>query len=78
MEQRLRPLILELTARRGHGKSICPSEVARVTGEDDWRRLMPEVRRLADRLALEGRIVILQRGRQVGADARGPIRLRQS
>lgn len=68
-------LILELVARRGPGKTICPSEVARALG-GDWRAHMPFVREVAARLAAEGRIVVTQKGRVVEADrAVGPIRL---
>jgi hypothetical protein len=66
---------LELTAARGPGKSICPSEVARRFGRD-WREQMPLVREEAGKLAQEGRIWILQRGQPVSVpDAKGPIRL---
>lgn len=62
-------------ATRGAGKTICPSEVARALAED-WRGLMPKVRRAADEMAARGEVVVTQRGRVVGAwDAVGPIRL---
>lgn len=74
----LRRLILQLTRQRGAEKSICPSEVARAASAADWRALMPEVRRAAEQLANEGRIVILQQGREATPGClRGPIRLRQ-
>ena len=44
-------LILRLTAQRGAGKSICPSEVARAL-RPDWQPLMPVVRQAAARLAV--------------------------
>lgn len=71
--------ILRLCAGRGPGKSVCPSEVARaIAGPDErvWRLLMPSVRREAFRLAREGRIVVLRKGRPVAPEAaRGVIRL---
>lgn len=62
--------LLDMAARRGAGKTFCPSEVARALA-DDWRPLMPEVRRVAAGLPLRA----TQRG--VAVDplcARGPIR----
>ncbi len=72
--------ILRLCADRGPGKSICPSEVARaLAGNDEtaWRPLLRAVRREAFRLAAEGRILVLRKGREIApAAARGVIRLR--
>lgn len=61
--------------RRGAGKSICPSEVARALS-DDWRDLMPEIRRVVAAMAARGDLAVLQRGQEVDpAEVRGPIRL---
>lgn len=70
--------ILSLLKKRGDGKSICPSEVARtLAGESDWRSLMEPVRAVARRLARQGAVVITQRGEPVDPDEfKGPIRLR--
>lgn len=74
-EKDIAPLIMQLVMRRGPGRTICPSEVARALG-GDWRAHMPFVREIAARLAAEGRIVVTQKGRVVEADrAAGPIRL---
>jgi hypothetical protein len=70
--------ILQLCSARGHGKTICPSEVARMLAADacGWRALMPDVRRVAAEMALRGEIVVNQRGAAVDpANARGAIRL---
>lgn len=71
--------ILRLCAERGAGKSICPSEVARaVAGPDEtvWRLLMHPVREAAFRLAREGRLQVLRKGRPIAPEqARGVIRL---
>ncbi len=65
--------ILELLAQRDEGKTICPSEAARALAED-FRPLMDDVRRVADRMQ---QVEITQKGRVVELDAaRGPIRLR--
>lgn len=62
-------------------RSICPSEAARAleAKEAAWRALMPDIRRVAARLAEQGLIEAIQRGAPVDAErARGPIRLRLS
>ena len=63
--------ILAMTAERGPGKTICPSEAARsLVGPhpDAWGRLMPQVRQAAIRLMKEGRVVIRRKGRPVDPD----------
>lgn len=77
-ENRIKDLICELTDQRGPEKSICPSEVARALSDDNWRELMPEVRRVAYELCQSGQIVATQRGEVVDlSDVSGPIRLRK-
>ncbi len=76
-------MILALTAARGPGKSICPSEVARALRQDsphqDWHSLLLPVRRAASRLALAGQIDILRKGQAVDpTGVKGVIRLRQA
>ena len=72
--------ILKLTAERGEGRTICPSEAARAIGgdhPDGWGPLMQPIRRVAVRLMKEGRIVITRKGRPVDPDDfRGVYRLR--
>ena len=71
--------ILRLTAMRGAGKSICPSEVARSLSPQGWRELMPAVRQAAAELQDEGRIQVTQGGEKADArSARGPVRLAAS
>ena len=71
--------MLRLVEQRGPGKTICPSEVARALGgphPDGWGPLMQPVRRVAVRLAHEGRVAILRKGRPVDPDDfRGIYRL---
>ena len=80
MDDRVDSAILDLCARRGRTRSICPSEAARllVPEGEDWRPLMARVRRRALALALAGRIEILRKGRPVDDldQVRGVIRLR--
>ena len=72
--------ILRQTTERGPDKSICPSEVARALAptEEAWRRLLGPVRATAIRLAREGRVEVLRKGKPVDPEAeiRGVIRLR--
>jgi hypothetical protein len=73
LEQR----ILEMLAPRAAGATMCPSEVARAVGGEDWRGLMEPVREAARRLVARGAVDIVQGGHVVDpSTARGPIRLR--
>jgi hypothetical protein len=71
--------ILALVTARGPGKTICPSEAARALGGDkpeQWSPLMKPVRAAAVRLAKQGRLAILRKGRPVDPDDfRGVYRL---
>ena len=73
--------ILHLTAARGPAGSVGPEEVARAVAPGDgaqWRSELGAVRREAVRLARDGRIDILRKGKPVdpAQDVRGVIRLR--
>lgn len=71
----IRQTILDLLSQRGPDKTICPSEVARACGDEDWRDLMDEVRDVAATLVREGTIRVPQKGETVDiATARGPVR----
>lgn len=76
---RIEATILDLVAARGAGKTVCPSEAARALGgphPDGWGPLMKPVRAAAVRLARQGRIAILRKGRVVDPeDFRGVYRL---
>jgi hypothetical protein len=64
--------LMHLARARGPERSFCPSEAARALSED-WRPLMPEIRRVAANLPL----LATQRGAPCDpAVARGPIRFR--
>jgi hypothetical protein len=73
-----RRAIVELLEQRDPGKTICPSDAARVLGGDDgFRALMGLVRDAARELVEAGRIEVTQHGERVDLDrAKGPIRLR--
>jgi hypothetical protein len=64
-------VLTRLAEARGTGRSFCPSEAARAL-RDDWRPLMPEVRRVAGEIGL----LATQKGRPVDpVAAKGAIRL---
>jgi len=70
--------IFGLLAARQEGATICPSEVARalVSCADQWRKLMPQVRQVAQNLAQNNRLDVTRGGVRVEATSRGgPIRL---
>jgi hypothetical protein len=68
--------ILSLLEIRGHGKTICPSEVLKHELKQN-KIMMEHVRRSARLLAHEGKIEITQKGQAVDPlDFRGPIRLK--
>lgn len=67
--------IRALLRHRG-GSTICPSDVARCLGGEEWRELMPQVREVAGELARTGETTVTQKGEEVDlATARGPVRL---
>ena len=69
--------LLTLVRDRGPNKTICPSEVARTLGGDDWRALMPRVRSVGVTLVNAGDIVVTQKGQVIDPQtAKGPIRYR--
>lgn len=75
-QSKIRRSILELLDKRGEGKTICPSEIARSIWPGEWRKHMSEVRQQAERMVDHGELSVLQRGKQVTiAGAKGPIRL---
>ncbi|QEC47694.1 DUF3253 domain-containing protein [Baekduia soli] len=69
----------DLLDRRAPGATICPSEAARaLAGDEGFRPLMDDVRRVAAALAADGELEVTQDGEAVDpAAARGPIRLRR-
>jgi len=78
-EQQVSKEIFQLLAKRGPGKSICPSEVARNIAPDNWRAWMDLVRSVALKLAKEDEILITQKDKVLSPNQiKGPIRLRLS
>jgi hypothetical protein len=79
LESDLETAILELARARGPDKSIDPSEPAKKVAADrgiDWHSLMQPVRRAAVRLAMDGRLLILRKGKPADpAEFKGVYRL---
>ncbi|HTI34542.1 MAG TPA: DUF3253 domain-containing protein, partial [Miltoncostaea sp.] len=73
---RLRAAMLALLQARDPGKTICPSDAARVGGGPSWRGAMPAARDVAAALAGDGLVEVRQGGRPVAVGtARGPVRI---
>ncbi|MCA3222317.1 MAG: DUF3253 domain-containing protein [Burkholderiales bacterium] len=76
-------VIRQLLASRSATRSACPSEAARALSADQWRPLMPLVRRVAATMALRGELLITQGSTVVDPQhvldgtLRGPLRLRR-
>ena len=80
VDLRLEAAITDLLAQRARSATICPSDAARLVGDDDsWRELMEHGRRAARRLVDRGEVEITQGGRVVDpSTAKGPIRIRRA
>ncbi len=79
MAYNIETTLLRLIGERGPDKTICPSEAAiAIAGKEGeaWGAMMPQVRRVAVRLANEGRIVVTRKGKAVDPnDFKGVYRL---
>jgi len=76
----LETAILKLLNGRRRGKSICPSEAAKLVGgrtsRHNWEALMEPTRKVARKMAKTGTISITQKGKLVDIfKTKGPIRL---
>ncbi len=80
LAERIHECVLELLAERGAGRSICPSEAARMLAvriDHPWQDLMRPVRTVVAKLVDSGVIEATQDGALVDIrEVRGPIRLR--
>lgn len=77
LQRRMAAAMRALLRGRDPAATICPSEVARIVGGDQWRDLMPVVRDVAADSSRSGEIEMRQRGDAVDPEAvvSGPIRL---
>lgn len=73
-DERIAETIRAMVDVRAPG-TTCPSDVARIVGGEDWRSLMPAVRRVAERLSEERAVVVTQKGKPVQPPWRGPVRI---
>jgi len=74
--ERMAAVVRTLLRHRDADKTICPSDVARTVGGDDWRRLMTMAREVAADLADQDVVEVRQRGEPVDLrTAKGPVRL---
>ena len=77
-DRELEDEIRRLLGARATDATICPSDVARSVGDEEWRDLMEPVRQAARRLTDAGEVEITQGGQVVDiTTARGPIRIRR-
>ena len=74
LTKRITAAIIALLNHRD-GKSICPSDAARVVGGNNWRNRLDLVRDVAWAMETEGKVIITQKGSRVDQQARGPIRI---
>ncbi|MBP7704514.1 MAG: DUF3253 domain-containing protein [Caulobacter sp.] len=69
--------IMDLLGKVPAGKSIDPSEVAKVLQPERWQRILPQVKATAVGLARQGKLVILRHGKPADPDAfKGVYRLK--
>jgi hypothetical protein len=64
-------VILKLTAESGSGQTISPADAAKALGAAsgrDWHQFLQPVRQAAIRLAREGRVVIMRKGKPADPD----------
>ncbi len=64
-KRRIEAAVRALLRSRQPGRSICPSDIARLVGGTTWRTLLPVVRARAVKMAERGELEILRRGRVV-------------
>jgi hypothetical protein len=77
-QERIAATVRTLLVHRGTERSICPSDVARTLGGDDWRPLMEPARQVARDLARAGDVVVTQGDAVLDPDDdwKGPVRIR--
>lgn len=73
--------ILDVLTARGEHKSVCPTEAARALAgnpsDESWRHFLAPIKLAAQRLAREGKIEILRKGKPINPELlHGVIRLR--
>ena len=75
--RRIDAALRALLRSREPGRSICPSDIARIVGGTTWRLLLPVVRDRAVQMAEDAELEIVRRGRVVKTNAtEGVLRYR--
>lgn len=75
LSERVAAATRALLRKRGQGKSICPSDVARIVALPEWRARMDDVRFVVRSLIDDGLVVATRGGRPVDPEtASGAIR----
>ena len=64
----VRAAIFELTGACEVGKSVTPTQVAQAVSPKHWKKLLSEVKAEAVRLAKDGKITILRKGKPIDPD----------
>ncbi|MEL7231090.1 MAG: DUF3253 domain-containing protein [Pseudomonadota bacterium] len=68
--------ILDLITLRGPGKTICPTEAAKAVSPYNWRKVLPDVRASAIKLAVAEKASIYRKGKPVDPlDFKGVYRI---
>ena len=76
-KRRIEAAVRALLRSRQPGRSICPSDIARIVGGTTWRALLPVVRDRAVEMTAQGELEIRRRGRVVRANpTKGVLRYR--
>jgi hypothetical protein len=69
--------IMDLLGKAPAGKSIDPSDVAKLLQPERWQRILPQVRSNAVGLARQGKLVITRHGKPADPDSfKGVYRLK--
>lgn len=67
--RRIDAALRALLESRQPGRSVCPSDIARIVGGTGWRPLLPLVRQRAVAMAERGELEVLRRGQVVTENA---------
>ncbi len=68
---------MDLLGKTPAGKSIDPSDVAKLLQPERWQRILPQVRSTAVGLARQGKLVITRHGKPADPDSfKGVYRLK--
>lgn len=59
-------------------REVPTDDAARAIGGEEWQGLVERARRAARRLAADGRVGLVQRGKPIGPNAKGPFAVRRA